>query len=301
MSDYIPFNATDKFLTVTIDGKPYTMPTTSPNWLKAIEALKNQDRETLVELFDTKSAITNFSEGQIEIKDNKCFYEGAELHGHVIDRLFDLMEKGLDFKPLARFIAKLQDNPSHRSVEELYNFLEHRQMPLTEDGNFLAYKGINSDYTDRYSGQIDNSVGKVCKMPRNQVSDNANHGCSAGLHAGTYEYAQGYTGNGGHLMLVEINPAHVVSVPHDCECQKLRTSEYKVIQHCETVVKAPVWYDDEEEYMEDEDYIPEEDLDLLNEQDVNMGSAGDVYSVLMGLKKSIEQLKKQQGGNPENN
>jgi len=40
---------------------------------------------------------------------------------------------------------------------------------------------------------------------------------------------------------------------------------------------------------------------LLNEQDVNMGSAGDVYSVLMGLKKSIEQLKKQQGGNPENN
>ena len=38
-----------------------------------------------------------------------------------------------------------------------------------------------------------------------------------------------------------------------------------------------------------------------NEQDVNENSAGNVYSVLMGLKKSIEQLKNQQGNNPQNN
>ena len=296
MNEYIPFNATDKFLTVTLDGKPYTMSTSNPNWNRAIEALKRQDKEELLSLFDTETAIVNFSEGQIEIKDNKLFYGQEELHGHVIDRLFDLMEQGLNFKPLARFIAKLQDNPSNRSVEELYNFLEHKQMPLTEDGNFLAYKGVNSEYKDRYSGTVDNSVGQVCKMARNQVSDNANDGCSAGLHAGTYDYANGYASGGGHLMLVEINPAHVVSVPHDCSCQKLRTSEYKVVEHCKTIIKQPVY-----DYGYDEDDIDEDDYGYLNEQDVNENSAGDVYSVLMGLKKSIDQMKNQQGNNPQNN
>ena len=300
MNDYIPFNATDKFLTVTIDGKPYTMSTSNPNWNMAIEALKRQDKEALLELFDTTSAVINFSEGSIEIKDNKMFHSGEELHGHVVDRLFSHMENGLDYKPIARFIAKLQENPSHRSVSELYNFLEHKQMPLTEDGNFLAYKGVDQNKTDRWSGTIDNSEGQQVKISRNKVCDNANQGCSAGLHAGTYEYAKGYASGGGYVMLVEINPAHVVSVPHDCECQKLRTSEYRVIKECEKVIPEDriVWSNTS--YTDD---IDEDDYEYLNEQDVNESSAGNIYSVLMGLKNSIEQLKKQQGdnGNPQNN
>lgn len=36
-------------------------------------------------------------------------------------------------------------------------------------------------------------------------------------------------------MIVEIDPADVVSVPHDCDCQKLRTTKYKVVSHHETI------------------------------------------------------------------
>ena len=36
-------------------------------------------------------------------------------------------------------------------------------------------------------------------------------------------------------MIVEISPADVVSVPHDCDCQKLRTAKYKVVAHHETI------------------------------------------------------------------
>jgi hypothetical protein len=35
------------------------------------------------------------------------------------------------------------------------------------------------------------------------------------------------------LVVVEINPADVVSIPTDCECQKLRTCKYKVVSEYE--------------------------------------------------------------------
>ena len=41
-------------------------------------------------------------------------------------------------------------------------------------------------------------------------------------------------------MIVEINPADVVSVPYDCSCQKLRTSKYKVVGHYETIDAPPL-------------------------------------------------------------
>ena len=93
-------------------------------------------------------------------------------------------------------------------------------------------------------------------MARNKVCDNAENGCSYGFHAGSLEYAKGY-GNGGNLMVVEINPADVVSVPNDCDCQKLRTCKYKVAALFERKLEEPLCdeygdYEDYEDYDEDE-------------------------------------------------
>ena len=47
-------------------------------------------------------------------------------------------------------------------------------------------------------------------------------------------------------MVVEIDPTDVVSVPHDCSCQKLRTSKYKVVGVYETIEAPPLEsYDDD--------------------------------------------------------
>ena len=100
-------------------------------------------------------------------------------------------------------------------------------------------------------------------MRRNGVCDDANVGCSSGFHAGSYEYAKGYASGGGNLMVVEIDPSDVVSVPFDCDCQKLRTAKYKVVAHYETIDAPPlehdlydsgydVDYDDDEDYRDDE-------------------------------------------------
>tara|TARA_R100000808_G_C2148129_1_gene156228 strand:+ start:1017 stop:1799 length:783 start_codon:yes stop_codon:yes gene_type:complete len=252
---------TDNSLTVVLDGKVHTMSSDSPNFTLAKEALTEERYEDLEELFDLGQAIESYVEGNVRVDNNTVYYKDVEVHNHVVDRVLHFMQNDLPFKPLLRFLDKLMDNPSRRSVEELYRFLEHKNMPLTPDGNFLAYKGVKSDFTDCYSGKFDNSVGQILEMPRNTVCDDANMGCSYGFHAGSYEYAKGYASGGGNLMIVEIDPSDVVSVPHDCDCQKLRTAKYKVVALHETIERpleealVDDYYDEEDEYYDyDETY-----------------------------------------------
>ena len=230
----IPYILTDDSLTVVLKGESFTMNRANPAFRNAIEALESDNSEQLEAMFDTPKAVTQYVDGNIEVTSaGEVKYKGSEVHNHVVGRILSFMSEGLPYKPLVKFLEKLMENPSRRSTEELYGFLEHKQMPLTPDGNFLAYKGIREDYTDWYSGKFSNKVGETLEMPRNGVCDDAIYGCSSGFHAGSLEYAEGY-GNGGHLMVVEINPKDVVSVPNDCNCQKLRTAKYKVVDHYKT-------------------------------------------------------------------
>jgi len=249
----IPYILTDNSLTVVIDGKAHTMHNSHPAWLQAKDALANDQYDLLPKLFDVGLAVEDYfdDEAQIKVEDNVVYFRGEIVHNLVVDKILKFMRNGNPFKPLVKFLGKLMENPSRRAVNELYSFLEHKNMPITPEGNFLAYKGVNEDFTDKYSGKFDNSVGSVLEMTRNTVCDDANIGCSHGFHAGSYEYAKGWAGGGGNLMIVEIDPADVVSVPNDCECQKLRTAKYKVVGHYETLEKAPLTDGYNDDYYED--------------------------------------------------
>ena len=261
----IPYILTEQSLTVVIEGKAQTMNNDHPAWEQAKQALSDSEWDRLQSLFDVESAVQDYldEDASIEVKDGAVFYRGESVHNQVVERILDFMRQDLPYQPLVKFLGKLMDNTSRRAVDELYAFLEHKNMPLTPEGNFLAYKGVNSDFTDKYSGKFSNAVGEVLEMRRNGVCDDANVGCSSGFHAGSYEYAKGYASGGGNLMVVEIDPSDVVSVPFDCDCQKLRTAKYKVVAHYETIDAPPlehdlydsgydVDYDDDEDYRDDE-------------------------------------------------
>mgnify|MGYP001158630725 FL=1 len=263
----IPYIITDKSITVVVNGKSLTMESTNPSFQKAKDTIVAEKWDEVENLFDTRKAVEDFAEGSIEVKDGTVSYKGRAIHNHVVGRILDFMEKGLPYKPLVRFLEKLMSNPSSRAVNELYSFLEHKNMPLTPDGNFLAYKGVKDDFTDWYSGTFSNKVGDVNEMVRNAVCDDANIGCAYGFHAGSLEYAKGY-GNGGHLMVVEIDPADVVSVPYDCDQQKLRTAKYKVVSHFEKKLEEPMC-DDYGDY--DEDWQDEESSEESYDDGYNAG------------------------------
>ena len=103
-------------------------------------------------------------------------------------------------------------NPSKRSRDELYAFLEHKELPLLDDGRFLAYKGVKENYRDCHSNKFDNEIGKINEMSRRDVDDNFLNACSYGFHVGSYEYARGFRPSNGHLMFVAVSPEDVVSV-----------------------------------------------------------------------------------------
>ena len=233
----IPYILTEESLTVVVDGKAMTMQKDHPAWTQAIDALNKEEYDRLENLFDVSKAVEDYvdQESGISVKEGTVYFQGEVIHNVVVDKILAFMRQGLPFKPLVRFLGKLMANPSRRAVNELYAFLEHKSMPITPDGNFVAYKGVTEDFKDFHTRKFDNSVGQTLSMTRNGVCDDANIGCSYGFHAGSYEYAKGYSSGGGHLMRVEIAPTDVVSVPLDCDCQKLRTAKYKVVALHETI------------------------------------------------------------------
>ena len=220
---------TQNSLTVTLDGKVHAINSSHPGWKAAIAALKKKDDEALKEALDTKKAFTNYTGGKVEVKNGVLYFDNSPIHSVLADRIVSFMQNGLPHDALVAFLGRLLANPSRRAVQELYTFLEHKHLPITDKGTFLAYKSVRSDWTDHHTGSFDNHVGNTLSMRRNQVDDNADHHCSYGFHAGSLSYASSFGGSDSRLLIVEIDPADVVSVPKDCDCQKLRTCKYVVV------------------------------------------------------------------------
>jgi hypothetical protein len=256
------------YITVVLDGKSHSINAGNGLFSKALEAYKVNDWDAFIACVNPEIRLKSLYakyEG-IEVKDGNLYVFGDPVHSTLATRVMSFLENGLDCVHLFKFILKLNLNPSKRAVDELYTFLEHRALPITDNGNFLAYKAVNSDYTDKYSGKFLNTIDAVLEMPRNKVDDNKEVGCSYGFHAGTIEYAKQFSGGHGRIVLVEINPSDVVSIPTDCQFQKLRTCKYKVVGEYEIDLTDPmyasryetdqddevdVWGDEEEEEWSD--------------------------------------------------
>jgi hypothetical protein len=161
-------------------------------------------------------------------EDGKVFYGTFEIKNSLVTHMFDIMSRGEDVMPMVRFLDMLMDNPKEDIVEELYGFMQHNDIKINEDGTIKAYRNVTMDYKDHHTMTMDNSVGKVVKMPRSLVDSNPNNTCSSGIHCASIEYAKSF--GGGRLMEVKVNPAHVCSVPTDYNFMKMRVCELVVVK-----------------------------------------------------------------------
>ena len=119
--------------------------------------------------------------------------------------------------------------------------MEVGAIPITENGTFLTYKKIKGDWTDVYTGKFDNSIGAEPEMPRNQVNEDSSQTCSAGLHVCSYEYLPSFgTSPGNRVVICEVNPRDVVSIPDDYNNTKMRVCRYKVIGEVEDYTEEDI-------------------------------------------------------------
>lgn len=240
-------------------GKTHQVGPDNVNYAQVRKLLGKADNVAeLRQLVDVQTAIAKFSDGKVTVVNGSVLYDSQEVHSSISKRIVEFMKEGLPFEPLVKFLGKLMKNPSSRAVNELYDFLEHKNLPITEDGDFLAYKAIKSNWMDKYSGTMDNSIGKVVTMTRNAVDDNREQHCSKGLHCGALDYVRSY-GNGStdRIVIVKVDPADAVSVPSDCSCQKLRTCRYEVVKEFVGELGRPLYNSSADSY--EDDYEDEDD------------------------------------------
>lgn len=275
----VPYQLTENSLTIFWEGKPYTLRKDHVNFKLAKQAILEARYDDLGDLLDITKAVENFVEGDIEVRDEVVFYKGHRLHGVVVEKLLEMLRAGMrDSAPLTNFITRLQSNPSANSVNELYSFMSYKSLPNTPEGKVLGYKGVQKDFwsttgnadtivlqgktNDRH--QILNEVGATIEVARRCVDDNKDNHCSFGLHVGSYDYANNWAGVDGRLLVVEFDPADAVSVPTDCDFQKLRVSKYKVVSDITDTRKElnkPVYEANKPIYGSNDDCCDDEDCD----------------------------------------
>ena len=281
----VPYTLSENSLTIFWEGKPYTLRKDHVNFNLAKQAIFDARYEDLGDLLDIAKAVENFVEGEIEVNDEVVYYKGHRLHGVVVDKLLEMLRAGMkDSAPLTNFITRLQANPSANSVNELYSFLSYKALPTTPEGKVLGYKGVKDDFysstgnadtivvqgTVNESHQIFNGVGETVEVARRCVDDNKDNHCSYGLHIGSYDYANGWAGSEGRLLVVEFDPEDAVSVPTDCDFQKLRVSKYRVVEDITSARKEydkPVYEANKPIYDSDDDLGDWGDSEVWDEVD----------------------------------
>jgi len=227
----IAFIATSKSITAVIQGQTYTVMSDNTAFNEVKEGLKKRlSEEEMIGLFNAGKAVTKFTRGRVTLDEGHLYLDGEVLPHVLFERIVGFMKEGLPHEPLINFLNRLAANPSRRAIRELYTWLEHKKLPITDDGFILGYKSVRSDWTDHHTGTVNNHIGQRPVMPRNHVDDNKEVGCSDGYHVGSLEYAESFGGSDKHLLIVKVDPADVVSIPTDRNCQKMRTCRYEVVQ-----------------------------------------------------------------------
>lgn len=275
---------TPEGISVVSNGQSYTLSSTHGNYNDVLDAIRNDEPESvIIELLNPKVALTRYLGDKFEVGENTVKFNGEEVHGTLVRRIIDCHRDGLPTEPLLKFFENLEANPSFRARQELYDFLAHRNMPITPDGCFLAYKSVRPDFTDHHTGKFSNRVGSVLEMERRKVDDDRDNGCSYGFHAGSLEYATTFGSNDRKVLIVKVNPADVVSVPTDCECQKLRTCRYEVVDLYNGPLRNTIA--DDQNLYQDEDEYGESDTVSASRMDKIEDALESIRDILADLRK----------------
>ena len=271
------FIRTADHLTVVFDdGETATVYTSQSNYPNVVAAVRDADwdrvRRLMIPSTELKEKVASAvgAVGRVQVEGGIVYLDSQALHNTLTDRMIQMLDDGFDIGPLSNFLANLMDNPSFRAVTELYDFMEASDLPITEDGYFIAYKRVRNDYYDIYSGTMDNSIGAVVEMPRNAVDEDKDRTCSSGLHFCSRSYLRSYgTGYDNRTVIVKINPRDVVSIPSDYGNAKGRTCRYVVIGELEHGAEDNI---EGSLYDGDDSFVDYSDDDMETTSSDNQGS-----------------------------
>jgi len=258
-----PYQISDRGVTVFIDSKPRQFAVTHSQYQLIVDAIHAGDEQAVRTHTDVAESITLRTEGRVKIVNDCIYINEKQIQGTIVDRILAMIAmKSVAVQGLIRFLDRTYDNCSKATIDNLFDFIEANDQPITPDGCFLAYKYVNENFTDCYSGKIDNSVGAKPRMPRNEVDDDRTSTCSTGLHVCSLAYLGSGVGDR-PIIVVKVAPEDVVSVPVEYGMAKMRTEGYEVVDVLDfnNGERIKPWFDDQYETPEVDEAEPVDDLD----------------------------------------
>lgn len=191
---------------------------------------------------------------RVSVRDGKIYFDGDPQDDALTEHLVRCLNEGVkNYMPVVLFLEKLQTNQNEHSRKQLWGWLKKAGMSITTKGDIIGYKGVksgpNNTRVSREKGtaivngeevinqQIPYPEGATIEMPRSAVQHNPAVGCSTGLHVGTHNYARNFSRD---VLEVRVNPRDVVSVPTECDEQKMRVSRLTVVKPVDRAYTAPI-------------------------------------------------------------
>jgi hypothetical protein len=290
MPQYV-YTITNDSITIFHNGKMLCFTPNDLNFSVLRSALLLNDDAIIEQSLESDAFMSSWSSGEFKLVSGKVFMKNRELPQSLSDKIIETARNGQSPEPFLNFWKKLMRNPSSRSVEQLFPFMSHAGIPVNKDGNILAYKSVRGDFLDHHSGTVLNTVGSVHEMERNLVSDDPNTPCHFGFHVGSLEYASSFGSGNKKMLICEVDPEFVVSVPNDCSHQKMRVCKYKVVGIYSEVLPSH-YFDSYEDVDVEEDEYYDDDFDDYLDDDLCQVSR-EANSTLHGVYK-VEDKKQTQ-------
>lgn len=255
------------------------------NALAAILDIPREIRRNLNKL----NTLSSNTVGRFTVNDTGVNFDGEPLEDSLSTHILKMLDQSgtprnrANWEAFAKFVENLYTNTDQFVREQLFSWMNNEAnystgFTLTSDGCFIAYKGCglrgetpvsgwrghaivdedpgnDSELVEYDDEQIPNVPGTVILMPRQEVQNNPEVGCAVGLHVATMEFARGYASNGGVILSLKVNPKDVVSVPTECDAQKVRVCRYEVLEVVDEVYSDCTYDDGSDDYDDwDEDY-----------------------------------------------
>lgn len=268
----------DQFITVFVAGRdPLPASSTHPNFEAIVSACVTSmqggdvSADEVCDLFDIAATVTRkfarLSE-RVTVDADGIKLDGDLVHGTLQEQILDFLDAGEDFGPLVNFYELLMTNPLGDVRQGLYDWIKGQtangdKLTITQNGNILGYKSVTARapewrkdvdtvYVPSRRGEgivngvevsrsqyIEQAPGDVVEMPRSKVLHAPSMACGDGLHIGTYNYAERFSGD--TVLLVEFSPRDIVSLPDSNSTWKLRVCRYTVIGPVDEALDVPVY------------------------------------------------------------
>jgi hypothetical protein len=261
----IPYIENEEGVTFFSNGNTYDLSSEHLKYDEVISILDNNPEKIEEAIRFCTEPILNIVLGEVKFDYSiqKVFFNGNAVENKAINYLFHLHKAGRNHSKIEKFIEKLFLNPNISTINDLFNFVQKNKMPICEDGDFLAYKVVENDYTSR--GNTKNEIGKEISptLSWKEVDVDRNNTCSTGYHFCSWNYIENAFGGIStikrkkqRLLVIKVNPANVASIPNDYNDSKGRATtyfiqeEYKIEKTEESVEKDFLTKKEDKQYIE---------------------------------------------------